>query len=71
MVNVLTLERIFETRATFRSVEADRNIAHVSKIRSKVSKFTINSTLLKIHDDRVVHITEDGVFQLTSTTGEN
>ena len=29
IVNVLTLERIFETLATFRSVEADRNVAHV------------------------------------------
>ena len=44
IVNLLTLARIFETCPMFRpaSTEAGRNIGHVSKIRSKVSKFAIS-----------------------------
>ena len=42
IVNLLSLERILEACATFRSASTGRNSIHVSKIRSKVSKFTIS-----------------------------
>ena len=41
IVNLLKLEQSFETHATSKPVEASRNVAHVSKLHSKVSKFTI------------------------------
>ena len=50
LLNLLTLEPIFLQcfdllRTWSRSVEADQNVAHVSKFRSKVSKFTISMVL--------------------------
>ena len=53
IVNLLTLEQTFKTCARFRPastgpdhafrplVESGRNVTHVSKLRSKVNKFTI------------------------------
>ena len=39
-------------RATFRRVEAGRNIAHVSKFLSKVSKFTLMFVLALFNDGK-------------------